>query len=200
MDKKSPFINIMKNNKEVEEEVTTDNEKTKNLKEKTSDFLSKKAQNIKEVSKIEKDEDYKEVKEEVKTSTHSNVIFLLLGPIIGFVTGPALFLFAIDIEEEQFAIMKIALLGNAIGLFLTMIIAYTVFKDGIRKTTLSVFRHFFTKGKISDIKHEQLVEKNEELKIKNEELTSEVKRLNEDLYEYNIEKEIKKRANKKEAD
>lgn len=191
---KNPFNDIIEKGKE--EQNVPD---SKSLIEKRQERLEEKAENLKEISSIKRQAEFNEVKEEVDVSTNSNLFFLIFSPIVGFITGPALLLFVIDIAEEQLRIIRITLIGNAIGLILTVIMVLLVFKDGIRKSVLSVYRHFFTKKEVDDLRQEHIVEQKTALETENKDLKEKVSKLEKDLYEYNIEKELEKRGYKKNS-
>lgn len=196
MEKTNPFNKIkdlaLEDKKELKEKDNT------TVSEVIQHKLEKKAVDLKERNTMKNQDEFIQIQEEISLSTNTNYIFLLFAPIIGFLTGPAMFLLALDINDEQFRIMKIALIGNAIGLVLTVIMVLIAFRDGIRKTVLGVYRHFFTQKEISDYEGAHIIEARDAALARNKELEEEVKQLNKDLYEYNLEKEIKKRELKKE--
>jgi hypothetical protein len=169
----------------------------KNLGKKAHEIVQKKADKMKEKQDIKGQNDFDDIKEEVNSSTSANNWYMMFAPVIGFIIQPAIILLALDIKEEQLQIIKVTLIGSAIGLVLTIFLVMISFKDGINKSVLSVYRHFFTKKEVSDVKVKHIIQENERLKIELENTKTD----KEELYQFRlkeaVEQEIKKRSDNK---
>jgi len=167
----------------------------KNLGEKAQEMVQKKADKMKEKQDMKGQTDFDNIKEEVNASTSANNWYMMFAPVIGFIIQPAIILLALDIKEEQLQIIKVTLIGSAIGLVLTILLVMISFKDGINKSVLSVYRHFFTKKEVSDVKVKHIIQENERLKVELENAKND----KDELYQFRlkeaVEVEIKKRSN-----
>lgn len=198
--KANPF-NIIGDLGKKEEKKYIEEIENEERKKKFGDKITDKIDDISEKRHLRKEmkskEDFEAIKREANADTSTNYVYMLVSPLIGFTVSPALYLLVLDINDDQLEVIKLALIGNAIGLILTVGLLLVAFRDGIRKSIMSVYRHFFTKKELSDLEKKNISEKNTSLKAEVVQLKLDNKQLTEDLYEYNIEKEIKKREKEK---
>ena len=114
--------------------------------------------------------DFEEIKREANADTSANYLYMMVSPLIGFTVSPALYLLVLDISDDQLEVIKLALIGNAIGLVLTVGLLLVAFRDGIKKSIMSVYRHFFTKKELSDLEIQNIKDKNNTLVLEVKEL------------------------------
>ncbi len=164
---------------------------------KIGDKITDKIDNISEKRHLKKDmqskTDFSKIKEEANADTSANYLYMMFAPLIGFTVSPALYLLALDINEDQLEVIKLALIGNAIGLVLTVLLLLVAFRDGIRKSIMSVYRHFFTKKELSDLEATHIKSEIEKLKVENAEQKLELAELAKYKLEEAVQAEIKKR-------
>jgi len=199
--KLNPFNNIIENVNNSEEEKETIKKKglglIGNIQEKGQSLLESKANKLKEQVGFARQNEYQDLNNEILKSTSANNWYILLSPISGLIGGPLMLILNVGLDQEQLSMIKSVFIGSGIGALVGGILAIISQRDAIKKAFTTTYRHFKTKTEVDDIKREHVTEKNEDLIKENDELKTKKEQLEKDLYEYNIQKEIKKREKEK---
>ena len=199
--KLNPFNNIIENVNNSGEEKETIKKKglglIGNIQEKGQSLLESKANKLKEQVGFARQNEYQDLNNEILKSTSANNWYILLSPISGLIGGPLMLILNVGLDQEQLSMIKSVFIGSGIGALVGGILAIISQRDAIKKAFTTTYRHFKTKTEVDDIKREHVTEKNEDLIKENDELKTKKEQLEKDLYEYNIQKEIKKREKEK---